>query len=115
MSEESTSLDRSVALLTVDVEDWFHLVGAGVDYQFRHPPGGPYILCLLTWNDKHNIMKAMRSFRVMPSPEDGQRSETAAAPAKTNGFRIFDKPNAGRTRRLFPESNEPDHCSSGTR
>jgi len=34
------SSDRGTALLTVDVEDWFHLVGAGLDYQFRRSPGG---------------------------------------------------------------------------
>jgi len=27
-------------LMTVDVEDWFHLVGAGLDYQFKHVSGG---------------------------------------------------------------------------
>lgn len=26
-------------MLSVDVEDWFHLVGAGLDYQFRGSPG----------------------------------------------------------------------------
>jgi polysaccharide deacetylase family protein (PEP-CTERM system associated) len=32
--------DRQFALLTVDVEDWFHLVGAGANYQFWRSPGG---------------------------------------------------------------------------
>ncbi|MBI5739837.1 MAG: polysaccharide deacetylase family protein [Nitrospirae bacterium] len=27
-------------LLSIDVEDWFHLIGAGLDYQFRTSPGG---------------------------------------------------------------------------
>ena len=27
-------------LLSVDVEDWFHLIGVGLDYQFRDDPGG---------------------------------------------------------------------------
>ncbi len=40
MSGESTSFDRGVALLTIDVEEWFHLVGIGLDYQFRRSPGG---------------------------------------------------------------------------
>jgi len=40
MSGQSMPVDRRVSLLTVDVEDWFHLVGAGLDYQFRRSPGG---------------------------------------------------------------------------
>ena len=27
-------------ILSVDVEDWFHLIGAGLNYQFRVSPGG---------------------------------------------------------------------------
>lgn len=29
------SSDANVAMLSIDVEDWFHLVGAGLDYQFK--------------------------------------------------------------------------------
>lgn len=31
---------QPICILTIDVEDWFHLIGAGLDYQFRVPPGG---------------------------------------------------------------------------
>lgn len=34
------SFDGRVTLLTVDVENWFHLAGAGLDHQFRRSPGG---------------------------------------------------------------------------
>ena len=34
------SSSSPVCMLSVDVEDWFHLLGAGLDYQFRVPPGG---------------------------------------------------------------------------
>jgi polysaccharide deacetylase family protein (PEP-CTERM system associated) len=27
-------------MLSIDVEDWFHLVGAGLEYQFKKDPGG---------------------------------------------------------------------------
>lgn len=33
-------LNKRVCILTIDVEDWFHLIGAGLDYQFRVLPGG---------------------------------------------------------------------------
>jgi polysaccharide deacetylase family protein (PEP-CTERM system associated) len=33
------SFNEPVCLLSVDVEDWFHLVGTGLDYQFRGNPG----------------------------------------------------------------------------
>ena len=31
---------QNLCLLSVDVEDWFHLVGVGLDYQFNRPHGG---------------------------------------------------------------------------
>lgn len=31
---------KNLCLLSLDVEDWFHLVGAGLDYQFKKPDGG---------------------------------------------------------------------------
>lgn len=34
------SFEKPLCLLSVDVEDWFHLIGAGLDYQFRVSPGG---------------------------------------------------------------------------
>lgn len=36
----TTLSKQKTCLLSVDVEDWFHLVGAGLDYQFRFSPGG---------------------------------------------------------------------------
>ncbi len=32
--------DSPVCILSIDVEDWFHLIGAGLDYQFKQAPGG---------------------------------------------------------------------------
>jgi polysaccharide deacetylase family protein (PEP-CTERM system associated) len=40
------SFDKPLCLLSVDVEDWFHLIGAGLDYQFRVSPGTPEV-----WDD----------------------------------------------------------------
>lgn len=38
VTQMSSSSQR--CMLSIDVEDWFHLVGAGLDYQFRVSPGG---------------------------------------------------------------------------
>jgi polysaccharide deacetylase family protein (PEP-CTERM system associated) len=35
--------NKSKCILSIDVEDWFHLIGAGLDYQFRISPGGPEV------------------------------------------------------------------------
>jgi polysaccharide deacetylase family protein (PEP-CTERM system associated) len=34
---------KPICILSIDVEDWFHLIGAGLDYQFRMKLGGPEI------------------------------------------------------------------------
>lgn len=33
-------MNKKSCLLSVDVEDWFHLIGVGLDYQFNKPTGG---------------------------------------------------------------------------
>lgn len=32
--------NKPICILSIDVEDWYHLIGVGLNYQFRETPGG---------------------------------------------------------------------------
>lgn len=40
-------LSKETCLMSVDVEDWFHLIGVGLDYQFKEATGG-----IDSWEDR---------------------------------------------------------------